>query len=332
MMLQHSTQQQAEALAHAAKAHVAASMHVPVETAPWPGKAALPRYLTAAYSPVVARVGDTPMLWLLAAEPVTPGVLRTHIARIREAWPDEVAFVAADITAKQRQRLVAAGIPFVVPGRHVYLPGLGVDLRERTRTALEPRERLRPAAQATLLWLLLHDTATERTTNDLIKALGYERMTLSRSIRELEAAGALVPGRTRRPKSFRLADEPRLVWDAMLPRISSPVARVNAVARDEPALAAAPLAGSSALAEYSDIAAPATATWAVAARAFPELGVRVLDEADEDTGTVEGWTYDPRLLTTGSVVDPLSLYAALRDDPDERVAKALARMLEEVWR
>lgn len=331
MMLQHPTSGAVDALTEAARAHVAESLHLKVEVAAWSGASALPRYLTAAYMPVHACVGSARMVWLLAKEPVTPGILRKHMARIRESWDGEIALIIADLAAKQRQRFVAAGIPFVVPGQHVYLPGLGADMRERTRKAPQPRERLRPAAQAVLVWLLL-DGPGEHTTNDLVDQLGYERMTLSRSIGELEAAGAILPGKTRRPKSFRLAGEPPVVWTAMLPRLKNPVARSVSVSEGGRFLADAPLAGHSALAEYSDIAAPSAETRAISNRAFGELELTVTEDDEDRALSLERWTYDPRALSSAETVDPLSLYLTLRDDPDERVQKALARMLKGVWR
>lgn len=49
---------------------------------------------------------------------------------------------------------------------------------------------------------------------------------------------------------------------------------------------------------------------------------------EEESPTVEVWSYDPVPLSDGLVVDPLSLSLSLRDDPDERVQSALGRLLE----
>jgi len=43
---------------------------------------------------------------------------------------------------------------------------------------------------------------------------------------------------------------------------------------------------------------------------------------------IEVWSYDPATLSQDGIVDPLSLFLSLRDDPDERVQGALRRMLE----
>jgi hypothetical protein len=318
------------ALATAAAGHVAATMHVAVEMADWPGASALPRYLTAAYGFAVVTIGGTETLWLLAEQPVTPATLRKQLDRIADAWSGPAAGVFADLAAHQRQRLVAAGIPFVVPGRQVYLPALGVDLRERTRRAPEARDKLRPAAQALLLWLIYAGEGVTHISNDAIEALGFERMTVSRSIGELEAVGAIVSGPARKPRAFRLAQPPRITWDAMRHRLTSPVSRTVMVPCGTTLPVGAPLAGLSALSEYSELAAPTINTRAWSSKLLNRQGIAGVVSDAEDVDVVEAWVYDPRVLSTGPAVDPLSLYLTLRDDPDERVQQALARMIAEV--
>lgn len=318
-----------QALAEAAKDHVAASMHLAVALEPWPCDS-LPAYLTAAYSFTIACVGEQRMLWVLTSEPVAIPALRKHLARIGQAWSGTVAMVFADLPAYARQRLVAAGIPFVVPARQLYLPALGVDLRERTRTAPQPRGQLRPTAQALLLWLLYRGSERPFTTSDVVAALGFTRMTASRATGELEALGAIQAGERRRPRAFKLAEPPEETWEAMLPRLRTPVARTSAVPVATLAQANAPLAGLSALAQYTELAAPTETTRALASPRVREIAGAGGQGDDEGAVVLEAWTYDPILLTAGPAVDRLSLYLALREDPDERVQQALRRMLSEV--
>jgi hypothetical protein len=49
---------------------------------------------------------------------------------------------------------------------------------------------------------------------------------------------------------------------------------------------------------------------------------------EDGTVQVELWTYRPEMLAKNGIVDQLSLYLSLREDPDERVSDALETMLE----
>ncbi|MGV8084164.1 MAG: hypothetical protein AB2L09_11115 [Coriobacteriia bacterium] len=299
---------------------------------PWPREAELPQYLAAAYEFLIGTVGERDALWLVSEKPVTPKVLHKHLAQLEKLWDGPIVAIFGDLTSSQRQRLVAAGIAFVVPDRQVYLPMLGLDLRERTRRQPEERATLRPAAQALLIWLLYRGAGVVHSSNDVIQALGYERMTLSRSVNELEAAGALVAGSVRKPKTFRLAGPPKAVWDAMQERLTNPVLRVVGATRDAAPLTEAPLAGLSALSRYSNLAEPAVTIRALPSRLLNKLAptLTASDEDAEDTDLIEAWKYDPKLLTENDVVDPLSLYLTLRDTNDERIEQALEEMLMEV--
>lgn len=156
-------------------------MHVPVHIESWSQSQSLPLYLTAAYRFVQAEVAGVPMLWIVSEDAVTPGALGKHLAQVAPIWGGPSAMVFRSLTPSQRQRLVAAALDFVVPGNQVYLPSLGVDLRERARTARTQRERLCPAAPALLLGTVYAGAAV---TNIGILAPGGTVSTRARCCRE----------------------------------------------------------------------------------------------------------------------------------------------------
>jgi hypothetical protein len=60
-------------------------------------------------------------------------------------------------------------------------------------------------------------------------------------------------------------------------------------------------------------------------------GTVLEDAMDEpDALNVEVWKYPPAVLSSGGVVDRLSLYLSLRETEDERVEAALDKMIGEV--
>ena len=55
------------------------------------------------------------------------------------------------------------------------------------------------------------------------------------------------------------------------------------------------------------------------------------DRREYEGDYVEGWKYDPKLLAgDDGLVDPLSLYLALRESADPRIEEAREAMLERV--
>ncbi len=342
MMLQRETNEHQWAKAAAAAArHVEDTLHVSVDLEEWAESGDIPRFLSAKYGFRRATLSGVQMLWLIAEHPVTPAVMRKHLMQLAAVWPGPMAAVFSELPWYHRQRLVQAGLAFVVPGAQVYLPSLGIDLRDRTRAVPQEREHLRPSAQLLLLWLLQMPLDEVHTSTAAAERLGFTRMTASRAISELRGTGAIEVGMTDRTRTFRLAQPPADVWQAMRDRLTDPVARripqLDTVDADE-----AVLAGLSALAEYTNLSGPRIPIIAMRAAEVAAIDGRnfaVADKSppygDADESHIEVWSYDPRLLAGGNdagmaVVDRLSLYLSLRDDPDERVQQALDQMLGEV--
>jgi len=326
-------------LVAATKSYVAETMHAPLDLQPWSGTQALPRYLTNAYSILQGTLGTTRALWLFALDEPTPAAVEKHVSAITQWWPDAQVVVFDRLPSYVRQRLIERGISFVVPGAQLYLPEHGLDFRSRSKQSARVGATLRPSAQSMLLYLLLHsgDSALARSASELAPILGQSLMTASRAVAELEAHGLVRVQRVGRTKEVRLSQGAREVWEAAQPLLRTPVIRRLTLVDGLPESAGGHLlAGLRALSQQSMLAAPRTPTYAVdrttarasgmedaaVARDWPSMA----DEAG--AATVEIWSYDPAPLSDGVVVDPLSLSLSLRDDPDERVQGAVARLLE----
>ncbi len=322
-------------LAAATEHYVAQTLHARLHLDAWPAAATLPPYLRTTYQLMRGRLGETPILWLLAEEPVTPKTLEKHIDTLAAHWPGAMVAVFRVLPAYVRQRLIQKGIAFVVPGTQLYLPGLGFDYRERSAAPREEREHLRPSAQLLLLYLLYRQTDRAMTLSDIVPELGYTLMTVSRGVAELEAAGLVETTKVGRSKTVRLAKTPDETWGVAQERLSTPVVRTVAVPAAAWGDVVRPFAGLCALAGYTMLQGPPGAVRAIGATKARELDVadQVIKDAEEyvaedDVERTEIWAYDPTLLASGPAVDRLSLYLTLRDDSDERVQMALTELLE----
>ncbi|MHB1137232.1 MAG: helix-turn-helix domain-containing protein [Coriobacteriia bacterium] len=311
------------------------TLHAPVRLERWRQAATLPAYLTGQYDFFDGTVGDVHILFLHSAEEPVPSAAKKHERTLQQSWTGPVAFVFDRIAPRTRQRMVSEGLSFVVPDNQIYLPALGVNLRERYRTRVQTTDRLRPSAQVLFLHVLANHSPGSNTPSGLARRLGYTPMAMGQALNQLEDAKLVNVHKEGRERRFELAGEPADLWHQAQPLLASPISRRRYLSGVTPSahkgLAAA---GLSALATYSALAGPAVPVVAldrVKAKSLQDVrGVQELPAADDAELEVEVWSYEPGLLSEGAAVDRLSLYLSLRDDTDERVQSALDEMMRGV--
>lgn len=257
-----------------------------------------------------------------------------HANLLSKTLSAAVALVLPGILPSLRQRLVAAGVPFVVPGSQAFLPLALIDLRERQpRPIRESEHRLAPAAQTVLLYHLQKESLEGWPLSRIAEAVGYSPIMLTQVKAQLAARGLCtvkIEGRTTR---IHFNQQRRNLWDAALPFLSNPDRHFHWVRWQNP-VEPAVLAGLSALSEATLLAAPRIPTYAIRNKEYRDLLKRGeiynISQRDEANACIEAWSHDPRLLAEEGRVDPLSLYLTLRDSPDERVQQQLETLLEAV--
>ncbi len=254
--------------------------------------------------------------------------------KLRELTGHPVVYVTGVLASYERKRLIEQKVPFLVPGNQLYLPDLGIDLREYFRQRPQaPDTALRPATQAMLITILLRKPwRPDWQPGEVVTELGYTPMTLSRAVKELTAAGIgtlRTEGRARWLHMERTAAD---TWDHAKPLLRSPVRRriwTHPIPKLKPPHVR--LAGLSALARYSMLAEPQWPVYAVSPaqwKAATETGIEILPERLAGAGEWQLWRYNPALAPDREKVDPLSLTLSLQDEADERVQLALDELKE----
>ena len=312
--------------------YLATTLHDPVRVTPQAFAEKLPAFLDRMYTLGEGLVAGRRCVFLVTVhEAATPADIAKHVAMVRSAVDAIVVFVTPSLSAHNRSRLVGRGVPFVVPGRQLYIPDLAMDLRERFRT--RPRRGvngLSPAAQAVLFHHLLRPDEGATTPSLIAARLRYSAMSIGRAFDVLVDAGLAQTEKRGKERHIRFKEEGRHLMDAAHDLLRNPV-RAEKFVREGRALESLKHAGESALAELTDLSPPRLSTRAVASRDWKSVAQTcglVVTGRDEATGIVETWTYDPAGLSDTCTVDPLSLYAQFRDHPDERVAMAADRLLD----
>ena len=255
--------------------------------------------------------------------------VRTWLDKVRAVADQPAVYVTDALASYERRHLIEQKVPFIVPGNQLYLPDLGLDLREYFRQRSPAAEAaLSPSAQAMLITALLHQPwQAEWQPSKVAEALGYTPMTLSRAVKELTAGGLATAYTVGRSRWLRMEQPPEQVWERAKPALRTPVKRtVWVVAKGSAANRPGRLAGLSALARYSMLTEPKWPVYALSAAEWKDAtdaGVRELPEPVAGAHEWQLWSYSPALVPDTATVDSLSLMLSLQDNADDRVQLAL---------
>ena len=296
----------------------------------------LPYFLLDIYDFVPGRLlGDVVTFACVKGhEPLAAHQVSQHMARFREMLNAPAILVLPKVAPGERKQLIQQGVPFLVPGRQLFAPHMGVILTERF-AAMPTQERAlaSPATQALLIWFLNHHTLTETwSAFEEAGVLGYTDMTATRAVRELLKFGLFELEVRGRAKYLKLVQSRRELWEKAKPHLRSPVLRTLGT-YDQRILSLGPArwAGESALANISmlnDPQQPVIAMNAEAAQQAKQQGVFFEPRPLADGIAVQVWRYRTDLQAQDINVDPLSLWLSLRDNKDNRVQIALQEIEE----
>lgn len=301
----------------------------------WAGVERLPHLLKSSFRFVTGEILNQKCLFAIdmSAQEQSPAVIGKRLNMIQDKFSGEIVYVRDRLTTYNRKRLIGHKIPFIVPGNQMYLPMLGVDLREHLRKLRSKTDYLSPSTQALLIHILLNEPEEATLTpSEIAPKLEFTVMTASRAYDELEAVGIGEISLQGRKRCLKIPNR-REIWNKALPHFKSPVVVVHDVIVISKAILG-PASGYSALAHYSNLAEPQQRTYAASADEWRDLnkkeGVVVLSYPEPESVKIEVWRYHPGLFAKDDVVDPLSLYLSLRNETDERVESALDEMMDEI--
>jgi len=301
----------------------------------WPGISKLPYFLQDAYEFHELKIHDLSILLAVHRRAKTLRVagVRDQMDKLKSLAGRPIVYVTNALASYERDRLIEQKVPFIVPGNQLYLPDLGVDLREYFRQKVQaPGHALSPATQAMLIKALLQKaTQTMWQPTAIAAELGYTAMTVSRAVRELTATGIATLQQKGRTRSLQM-NSPAETWELAKPLLRSPIREIAWVPPTPKSRALEqdlPLAGLSALARHSQLVEPIRSVYAVDLRKWRisvQQGLETTPEPYVGTFEMQVWSYGP--WHDNKTVDPLSLTLSLQNEADERVQSALEELQE----
>lgn len=256
--------------------------------------------------------------------------IKKHFVKIESTGSGKAVLILGHLTYRQKQYLLRDKIPFIVDGKQIYLPFMGIYLQERSDGEKKEREKLLPSAQLLLLYYI-YNGCGEMVTSGACVPLSLTSTSISRASRQLEDL-QLIETEKRGIQKVMLSDKsPEELFNAAKDSMCNPVKRTIYVSKEE-VQEAFLISGYSALSEFTMInPSPVEYRAADSISAWENKSSTRMQNTD-DQFALELWRYDPRKLSYGACVDRLSLALALRDDSDERIEEAVEEMLQQVWR
>jgi len=304
---------------------------------PWAGVNELPYFLRDTFEfSELDLLGQPVVLAMSRAEAKQSlSEIRTWLEKVKALAGRPAVYVTDALPSYDRRRLIQQKIPFIVPGNQLYLPDLGLDLREYFRKRAPATEAaLSPSAQAMLITALLQQPwQSDWQPSNVAAALGYTPMTLSRAVKELTAAGLATAYAVGRTRWLRMEQPPEQIWERAQAVLRSPVkGSVWVVPSGAAANWPGRVAGLSALARSTMLTEPKWPVYAMTVadyKAATDAGVRELPEPVMGAQELQVWRYSPALLPDAPTVDPLSLTLSLQDNADDRIQLALDELKEQ---
>jgi DNA-binding MarR family transcriptional regulator len=262
----------------------------------------------------------------------SPAEYAAHAQAMQAQFSEPVTLVIPQVASYARSRMVQAGMPFIVPGSQLFMPFMMVDLRERfTAPGPEAGLPVTPAAQCILLYHLLRKPLHGMPLQDIAKLTGYSGMMVTKVKDEWETNGLCQTARAGRSVVVEFTAGGRELWHRAEQLLSSPVKKSHWGRWNRPALPAL-AAGYTALSHTTmidDDPVPTVALHRKDFRALFDNGTFLtVGEYEEANVVIQEWSYNPRLLSDGPYVDPLSLVLSLRGDSDDRVQQQLETVLD----
>lgn len=294
---------------------------------------ALPYFISRQYDLYRLAVSNVSITAVFLKEEKTfkPQQFIKHMQQIPNAGMETICIVAETLPSYLRKRLIQSGIAFVVPDTQMYLPMLGLELRSRSWGKKQPQvTQFSPATQVVLIHWLLGRVKGPVTPLELSQQLQYSTMTMTRALNELESTQIGVVERQGRSRLIMFLENRKEIWERSLPYLRNPVISATRTAENDMVHGDVLAAGFTALSRWSMLNPPAYQEYAVNRETWKQMqrkGATASPFEEPGTCSLQIWHYNPKLLELDGSVDPFSLYLSLREDPDERVEKALEAMM-----
>lgn len=231
-----------------------------------------------------------------------------------------------------KETLLSEGIPFIVEGKQMYLPFLGMLLADNSERRLKPVHTISFLTQKLLL-CALYEKWNQMNVTKIAERLEVTKMSISRCLDEIEYLDIDILDTSGKTRKISIGEDIKSIWENIKPILRNPVITKFQLADD---IGLENKAGISALCEYSLLSDNEYPTYAITKKELNDSNIksyRQISIGEEIGCEVLEVGYFINYLDK-KLQDPLSVILSLTetDLEDERIQICIDEMLEEyVW-
>lgn len=299
----------------------------------WNGKSKLPLYLKNKRDYFVLSIGDVQSILMKNnSETFNVSSFEKEMQQIEKFTEMPVILWLDAVSTYQRNALIKNNISFIIPNSQMYVPELGISLKEFCAGKKEKVEKVSAAAQLLLLYFIYQKESEGKKQSELAAYLNTSDMNISRGVQELKGLGLLEINKDGTSKLIRSIAVGKELYQRSEEYLQSPVQKKIYVC---PAYVniELPLAGETALAKQGMLNYPKHMVYAMDKKLAKDIPKKAIVEpnlmSESDYVEIELWKYNPMVFASEGIVDIVSLVQSLKEVEDERVEMQIEEIMEE---
>lgn len=255
--------------------------------------------------------------------------IRKQISQIKKFSDCIPVMVFDELRLTQRNALIQADFPFVVPNYQIYIPNVMLNLLEKDVIKKEYNLEFSVPTQVVFIHLLLNDIK-EMNARKLLNDLPFSVATINRSLNELVARELLYTVGNNTRKIYRTIIKKEF-WNKGKEFLFNPVAKTYYIKNKINDFL---MSNELALARLSwSLNDSRLSYYAVNTNEINEIDDKMFIDKfnlfDDEYCVLEHFKYDPKILSNSQYIDVISLYAQFKDSKDERIQIALDEIIGE---
>lgn len=315
------------------KKYLAEIFGLSVKIEDWNGKSKLPLYLRNKREYFVLSIEDVQSILMKNnSGNFNISVFEKEMREIENHSEMSVILWLDAVSTYQRNALVKNRIPFIVPNSQIFVPKLGISLKEFCAGKREKVEKISAATQFLLLYFIYQKKHEEKSQSELAEYLNMSAMNVSRAVQELQELGLLESRKEGTSKVIKSIATGKELYQLSSEYLQSPVQKKIYVSLKYFDMDL-PFAGETALAKKSMLNYPKYTVFAMDKKLIKDIPKDAIVEpklmTDNDYVEIELWKYNPLVYTSDEMVDIVSLVQSLKDAEDERVEMQIEEIMKE---
>ncbi len=313
------------------KSFIENSLGVEIEINDLDLKDKLPLLYTALYDFKKVAMNQTTWIIAIPKEKINLSQIRKQHKQMERYLKTYCAIYFEGTSPYSKETMISDGISFIIEGRELYLPFMGVLLETKEERIIKPVQKLSFLTQKLLL-TAIYEKWFEINVTKAAEILKVTKMSVTRCFDEIEYMEIPVLGQKGKSRVINVLEDRKSFWNSIKDYLNNPVISTFSIDED---LKLSVKGGMSALSDYSMIEDNKYPTYAVLKKDINKCGIndtKLSSKGEEPSCIVQKLGYIIP-FNNGKDMDPLSVSLSLKEElSDERVKKSVDKMLEEyVW-